>query len=266
MVTHLAWRSSFPLNVSVNWPPRWEVCVCHVGDSLLGLTQGSFSLSGASAQLHISIYIYRTVNVHICTFYMYIHELWNGATQGLCSHIFSWVTLWGCYIMEGRDNTERETAWREMSRRPNTTSVSENKSSWLVLTSSGVWGATVELYVEESTAGRHHGASTRENTERPHHPYLCFSWLCKHHFFLTSTAAKNNHAKLMAYTHIKLLKLHWSLQHGMPKGLLIAHLKLMSSRFLFGSWSWIGNPDCGGVCFFLEQWFLGGGSATIQRR
>lgn len=93
----------------------------------------------------------------------------------------------------------------------------------------------MELCVEEGTAGQYHGASTRGDIERPHHPYSCFSWLSKHHFFLTSRAAKNNHTKLMAYPHIKLLKLHWSLQHGMPKGLLIAHLKLMSSRFLFGS-------------------------------
>lgn len=99
--------------------------------------------------------------------------------------------------------------------------------------------------------GQHHGGSARGDAERPHHPYLCFSWLCKHHFFLSSTAAKNNHAKLMAYAHIKLLNLHWSLQYVMPKVVLIAHLKLAFSRFLFGSWT--GNPDCGGICFFLEQ-------------
>lgn len=36
-------------------------------------------------------------------------------------------------------------------------------------------------------------------------------------------------------TSSKWLNLHWSLQHGVPKVLLIAHLKLMFSRFLFGS-------------------------------
>lgn len=124
-----------------------------------------------------------------------------------------------------REDAERETAWHEVSGGANTTRVSENNNSLLVLTSSGVWGATMELCVEESTADQCHGARARGSAERPHHPYLGFSWLCKHHFFLSSTAAKNNHAKLMAYSQIKLLHLHWSLQHGMPKVLLIAHLK-----------------------------------------
>lgn len=93
----------------------------------------------------------------------------------------------------------------------------------------------MKLHVEEGMAGQHHGASARGHTERPHHPYLCFSWFCKHHFFLTSTAAKNNHVKLMADTRSELLKLHWSFQHGMPKELLIAHIKLMSSRFLLAA-------------------------------
>lgn len=39
----------------------------------------------------------------------------------------------------------------------------------------------------------------------------------------------------LLYTSSKWLNLHWSLQHGVPKVLLIAHLKLMFSRFLFGS-------------------------------
>lgn len=123
----------------------------------------------------------------------------------------------------------------------------------------------MELCVAEGTAGQHHGGSASWDAERPHHPYLCFSWLCKHHFFLSSTASKYNHAKLMAYTLIKLFILHWSLQHGVPKLLLTAHLNLVSSRFLFGSWTWTGNPDCASICFSLEQWFLGGGSATIQK-
>lgn len=62
----------------------------------------------------------------------------------------------------------------------------------------------MELCVEEGMAGQHHGASARGDTETPHHLYFGFSWLCKHHFFPSSTAAKNNHTKLMAYTHIKL--------------------------------------------------------------
>lgn len=63
----------------------------------------------------------------------------------------------------------------------------------------------------EGMAGHHRGGRGKEGCGDSHCPCLCFSWLHKRHFCLSSTAAKNNHLKLMAYVSIKLLNLHWSL-------------------------------------------------------
>lgn len=79
----------------------------------------------------------------------------------------------------------------------------------------------MEPCVAEGTGGQRCGGSG--DAERLT-PILCFSWPHQGCFSLSSTAAKYNCLKLMAYVCIKLLNLHWSLQHHTPKLLFIAHL------------------------------------------
>lgn len=152
---------------------------------LLSLTQSSFPYSGASAQLHVSIFTYIHINIYI---YMdcgmgqlkvFATKLSPGWHLGLAT---SWkegkcrernCMMWGVWWTQ-----HHQCVWKEK----------------LMTHLNFLWGvgAMMELCVEEDTAGQHHGTSARGKTERPQHPYLCFSWLCKHYFFLSSTATKNS--------------------------------------------------------------------------